>query len=443
MPKITINENEEISLATFDATENCVLIPILYPRDYSEDSEGNVQYIESANIPGKRYVSALDFRNDYLSAQKVVTVDGQRDRSYAMAYELLLQGMTVIIKPITYDNYNLGKILTGDQAYDIIDTAILDGALEEFRNRNIYNIKFITSGGYANCGQHYLGEVIDSSGSTVVTEKITQSYAILRELAKDRGDAVALIEFRELFVNEAELFESLNYDYEASDDDVYAAGFFPWCDNHITSDSTNPYVKMPACYQYLMAYANSVKFNSNWFAASGVQRGEIPGFRAPRFEVGEALMHILQGDSDEGAQLNVSVNPIYNAGTYGYKIWGNRVMNKNTARSLRYMNFLNVRILLCDLKKQLYHAAMRITFEPNDDIAWVSYKTLNNPLLDKMKSGRGIKYYNWIKESVTEKATLRAVLEIRPIEALENIEVNIVLTDEEATIEENVSTSGV
>lgn len=360
-----------------------------------------------------------------------------------MAYELLLNGMTVIIKLITYDNDVLGTRLTSDQAYDIIDTAIINGAFEEFKNKNINNIKFITSGGYANCGQHYKGKVIDSSGEEIITEKITQSYSILRELAGDRGDAIALIEFRELFTSEEELFDSLNYDYIAENSDVYAAGFFPWCDNTTSADQTNPYVKMPACFQYLMAYANSVKFNANWFAAAGEQRGVIPGFRAPRFEVGEALMHILQGDFTDGTQLNIFVNPIYNAGVYGYRVWGNRVINKSTSIKLRYMNFLNVRVLLCDLKKQLYHAGLKVTFEPNDDIAWVSYKTLNNPLLDKMKSGRGIKFYNWVKETVAEKAKLKAVLTIRPIEALENIEVNIVLTDEDTTIEENVSASGV
>lgn len=77
MPIIDIYENEEISLAAFDATENCVLIPMLYPRDYTVDEEGKVQYNENANIPGKRYTSALKFRDDFISAQKVVTVDNQ------------------------------------------------------------------------------------------------------------------------------------------------------------------------------------------------------------------------------------------------------------------------------------------------------------------------------------------------------------------------------
>ena len=426
MPRIEINENEEISLAAFDATENCALIPMLYVR--TVDSSGEL--LEDSNIPGRKFTDAITLRNTYLAQGKVATVDGQYDRSYIMAYELLLQGMNVVIKPITYDNATLGSSINSDEAYNIIDSAIAEGALEEFKNRNIYNIKFITSGGYSNCGQSYI--IDEEEGTTGVTN----SYEQLRDLAVTRGDAIALVELREAYSSEEELFDSINNDFTVSgDNDNFVSICFPWCDNYTTAISrTRTLITMPGSFQYLMAYANSVKANANWLAASGVQRGEIPSFNAPKFEVGEALMHILQGDSDSGLSLNICVNPVYNAGAYGYRIWGNRVANKPGVEDLRFLNFLNVRILLCDLKKQLYHSAMRITFEPNDDIVWVSYKTLNNPLLDKMKSGRGIKFYNWIKETVTEKATLRAVLEIRPIEALENIEVNIVLTDEDASI---------
>ena len=79
---------------------------------------------------------------------------------------------------------------------------------------------------------------------------------------------------------------------------------------------------MPASFAYLKAYANSVSKNANWFAASGVMRGEIPNLITPSFEVGESLMHVLQGDLpyDGSSYLSLRINPIYNAGTYGYRI---------------------------------------------------------------------------------------------------------------------------
>lgn len=150
-------------------------------------------------------------------------------------------------------------------------------------------------------------------------------------------------------------------------------------------------------------------------------------------------MHTLQGDNELGETLKIMVNPIYNAGTYGYRIWGNRVVSKTSiSQSDRYMNFLNVRMLLCDIKKQIFHTAMRCTFEPNDDIVWINFKTLANSLLDQMKSGRGISWYKWTKEKADEKATIEATLTIKPVEAVESFDISIILTDEEVEIAETV-----
>lgn len=102
-----------------------------------------------------------------------------------------------------------------------------------------------------------------------------------------------------------------------------------------------------------------------------------------------------------------------------------------------YMNFLNVRILLCDIKKQVYNAAMRVTFEPNDDIVWVNFKTLVNATLEKMKSGRGISWYKWTREYTDQKALIKATLTIKPIEAVESFDINVMLTDQDASVEES------
>ena len=217
----------------------------------------------------------------------------------------------------------------------------------------------------------------------------------------------------------------------------YAASFYPWCLFSTNFSVKESYVTMPACFAYLKAYANSVKTNANWFATSGITRGAIPNLVRPLKEVGEAIMHVLQGDTKyDGLYSLNKVNPIYNAGTYGYRIWGNRVAwNTQDISNLLYQEFLNVRILLCDIKKQIYHSAMRVTFEPNDDIVWVNFKTLANTLLDKMKSGRGLQYYRWSKE-ISPKATIKASLTIKPIEAVESFDINIILTEEETTVDE-------
>ena len=428
MPNIIFKEREAVQLDAFDITDNTVLIPMLYARRYDTTSEGEIKY--SVTPGSKLFTSADSFKN--WASGHTVYVDGGLDKSYIMAYELLLQGLNVVIKPIIYDNAAIGSRLVEGDAYNLIETAIEAGTLDEFKDRNSFNIKFITTGGYANCGKEY--DVVNNGNVSTV---VTSSYIKIRDLAQKRGDAIALIEFADYVESEEKLFNMIQQYSPEQDGDLCSAAFFPWFNCSTTAISSQDKVLMPASFGYLMAYAYSTKSNANWFAAAGVARGFIPGLDKPSFEVGEALMHILQNDESAGRQLNIMVNPIYNAGTYGYRIWGNRVVNKSaTGTSDRYMNFLNVRMLLCDIKKQIYHAAMRCTFEPNDDIVWINFKTLANSLLDQMKSGRGISWYKWIKEVSNTKATIRAALIIQPIEAVESFEIKIVLTDEEVTIED-------
>lgn len=447
MPNIIINEQEEVTFAPFDVTENTVLIPMLYARTVNtieeyEDSETVITkniYGESEDLPGVLYTSAAKLKSDILGSNHAVYIDAERtefiDKSYIMAYKLLLQGLNVVIKPITYDNINMTNVISIDEAYQIMEDAINNGALDEFKDRNIFNIKFITTGGYANFDREYFIDEEDSESSEATSMR-TYSYNTIRALARERGDAVALVELGEYFENKEELFESIQkYELDSSND-LNAAAFFPWASLSIPEINSSSPILMPASFCYLLAYAQSVKSNANWFAAAGTVRGLIPGLIRPSFEVGEALMHTLQGDEEAGESLSIMVNPIYNAGTYGYRIWGNRVVFKSDIQADRFMNFLNVRMLLCDIKKQIFHAAMRCTFEPNDDIVWINFKTLASSLLDRMKSGRGISWYKWTKEIAPRKAMIKATLTIRPIEAVESFDINIVLTDEEATIEE-------
>lgn len=355
------------------------------------------------------------------------------DKSYIMAYELLLHGLPVIIKPILISDEEMkandkdGYVhLERATIKEILAKQISNGALEEFKDKNTYNIKFITSGAYENF------EYIEPAVPVSLDDESLAIHEVLTNLAVARGDAIALLEMKKDFIDNKDLIDTVSSFY-VNDNYKYAACFYPWC-SFSTSARKGVAVQMPACFAYLMAYANSVKTNANWLAASGVTRGAIPSMIKPLYEVGESLMHFLQGDDN---QANIRINPIMNTGAYGYRIWGNRVVSPTSAiLESQYTDFLNIRILMCDIKKQVYHAAMRTTFEPNDDIVWINFKALANTLLDKMKSGRGISWYKWIKEKADNKATIKATLTIRPIEAVESFDINVVLSNEEIELQE-------
>lgn len=532
MPRIDITEQEEATLTAFDVTENVVLIPILYARNY----DNNWVVKSDDDLKTKTYKSYKLFKNEFSassgypgggkdSAGKRFLYVGdsqaaQPDASYIMIYECLLHGLTVVVKPIAlddnvaknhWDDANRRIVLTKSEYHEMLEDAICNkNALEEFKSRNIYNIKFLTSGAYSNyghCGYAprkvvadlsildasvnniYLNDALTIDPAAKVGSKVTIQISdvpkvktvianydtktevkLAEALTYDRnatigstvsirtlcsiadelvatavsrgGDAIALCELKESFDTNKELLDELS-DLTPDSNYKYSAMFYPWVNIRSGAvGSTLGEYKLPACFGYLMAYANSVQTYANWFAAAGVQRGYIPTLTSPCAEVSEALMHTLQGDnaSDVYAeyQLNVRVNPIMNTGNYGIRIWGNKTTYAGgSAITNKYTDFLNVRVLVCDIRKQLYHASVRTTFEPNDDIVWLNFKTLTNTLLEKMKSGRGIQWYKWTKEKTSEKAVIKCNLEIKPIEAVESFDISITLTDEDISAEES------
>ena len=345
--------------------------------------------------------------------------------------------------------------------------AWLDGwnLLSGLTDKNMYPIKFITSGAYPNIG--YVN--VDSEGDPI---KLS-IYESLTKLAADRGDAISLIEFKEDILSKEDLLDMLNQECVPAlsnefEKYKFSAVFTPWCEFNIGKSlparvrniKDTEYEKriksakkynlstlstMPACFAYLMAYAYSIQTNDTWWAAAGITRGQIPKMVKPLFEIGESLMHLLQGKESDQVNYDprfgkMRINPIMNTGSYGYRIWGNRVgaafRDRAGAYKTLFSEFLNVRMLLCDIKKQIYTAAIRTTFEPNDDITWISFKVLCSNLLDRMKSGRGLLWYKWHKEVSEERATIKARLTVRPIEAVEQFDITVFLTDQDAEVEE-------
>lgn len=453
---------------------------------FDEPEDNLPRYFYTANV---RYVGN--------SSRDPYNVSYTPEKSYLMVIELLKRGLPVLVKPfpiLATDKIKLnssskkvqvdsnGNIETKNGtlefAYDDdvkiavadykalfqkVDYAIstLD-AFGDLTDKNIYNFKFITSGGYPNLADSGFK---DDNKNVICS----QSYKKLAELASNRGDAIAILELKEDIYSKSELLDIVDVKTDtsggvpetiSSNFDKYktSAAFTPWCefsiekmlpsDRKYTETQANKFdlselTTMPAGFAYLMAYAYSIQTNATWFAAAGVNRGQIPQMVRPLFEIGDSFMEELQGRHDENDRPEIKkirLNPIMNTGSYGYRIWGNRVAapykDPGGMYKTMYIEFLNVRMLLCDIKKQVYAAAIRTTFEPNDDITWVSFKVLCNNLLDRMKSGRGVLWYRWTKLVSEERATIKARLTIRPIEAVEAFDITVFLSDQDAEIEE-------
>lgn len=295
--------------------------------------------------------------------------------------------------------------------------------LDKLSDKGEYIIKFVTTGAYP---------VFEFADNTVAQKVI--------EIAANRGDCTALIDHtpnnsRNAYaLNNSSVFSKVsefarsNVKNELGEDAfTYAAMFTPY--GVYTCSSIGKQVMLPASFGYLAALAASVQVNGNWMAAAGVQRGGVPNLVALSQNITNAI-----ADSYQNRDA-ISINPITNIKPYGLTIWGNRTLKNNAkAGDLTATSFLSIRQLTNDVKRTVYVAAKSLTFEQNNDILWINFKSKIIPTLDQMVSGSGLSGYEIKKQKTTKKATIKAVVRLYAIEPVEDWDITIELADSSTEI---------
>ena len=302
---------------------------------------------------------------------------------------------------------------------------------DKLADKGEYSVKYITSGAYPT---YELKE-------DVVTSMI--------ECAYKRGDAFAIIDHsnnpeRSLKTTStsgsvyAHLNAYLNNDGDTglpnSDDyTTFATMFTPWATYTCTTAPVGyQTILMPASYGYLTALATSLVTNANWLAIAGINRGLPPTI------VSLNTIDRLTNTIADYYQPRDSraLNAITNVKPYGLTIWGNRTLVKNGDGNLTAKSFLNIRSLVCDIKKVAYTAAKSLLFEQNTEILWNKFKALLTPTLDKMTHGYGLSSYKIIKATTRyngdplAKGEIAAVIKVYPVYAVEDFEITVVMSDE-------------
>lgn len=270
---------------------------------------------------------------------------------------------------------------------------------EDLKDKGLYNPYFITTGGYF------------SLNTATKQGTVPSAMATIQALAKSRGDCVALVDH----VWNANKNELLSIAERVPSE--YSTMYTPWCNYEVDTYK----LTFPASVAYLEAFANGTIDNPMWYAMAGAQgRGTISG--TPIRSYGEAFANTLE------PEVGVSINPITQINPYGVLIWGNRTLNNNNG--LVASSFLNIRMLCCQLKKQLYISAKGQMFEQNSDRLWINFKSQVDAVLSNMVSGNGIRGYKINKLQANKKAQIRAHVRIVPIEALEEFDILLELSDD-------------
>lgn len=341
-----------------------------------------------------------------------------------IAYELLGLGYIVYFKVLATDSPALDQLLT-------------DEFWEPLKQKSVYRIRYLTSGGCYDAG---VVEKMQQIAYVNNKAKIEDVDVYKKEIG--RGDVIVLADIDEsdtdivnattkeelliAFGKEAAKFAGnggkftavfapmVAYDFGYSTDDVYS------------NDQL-----FPASFHYLACAAYAQERYAEWYAVAGYTRGTC----------GKPIKYLTKtfGDVDVNtlcprvsnsyatkAALNLIITERGN-----YYLWGNRTAEKlpEPGKGLIFSHFLNIRQLCCTLKQVLYEATRQFTFEPNSDLLWINFVNAIKPTLEAMKADQGISGYKISKVATNQKALLVAKIRIVPIEAVEDFDISVYLED--------------
>lgn len=340
-------------------------------------------------------------------------------------------------------NWVAQPTITPQDVYSKLETIYNPNNTNILIDKGSYSIKYVTSGGYPTFTYHALND--DGSQGTI--------YALVNnmlEFAYKRGDCVALIDHPDIYNGVLNpnttngLYDKVtSYFTTNSLHQEFGSMFTPWAtysrttidvDNDNDAFKSTTSIRLPASYAYLSSLADSIKTNANFLAVAGVTRGKVLHLAT------KSMNSIITNGAADTMQprQGVAINAITNIRPYGYCIWGNRTL-KNNEENLVATSFLNIRNLVSDVKKLVYQVSKRLTFEQNNDILWINFNNQITPTLDRMVAGYGISSYRLIRDithpKYKEKATLCAKVILRPVYAVEDFYITVVLKDDEVTVE--------
>lgn len=364
------------------------------------------------------------------------------DKSYIYAKELLSEGLAVMYYAVA-NRDDKGKI--NYNPIEIYNS--FENIREAIKDRGSYSVKYVTTGGYPLFGDTDIAK-------NNVASFLNMAGNVNNSTSSDaRGDCVVLIdhinnpnlpligsinngtEIKSIYSQVKEYFGDSDNQEVATTNIAYAeygAMFTPYASyNCVTMPVGSQTQVMPASFAYLISLAKSLHYNPSWLAIAGVTRGLVPNIisLATKQRLSNAIADSYQ------PRNGVAINAITDIKPYGLTIWGNRTLKNNKANgNLTATSFLNIRNMVSDVKKIIFRTCQKCMFEQNNDILWINFQAQITPTLEQMISGSGLSGYKIIKGTTTEKAKLVATVILYPLYALESIEVEVRLEDEEISV---------
>jgi hypothetical protein len=289
--------------------------------------------------------------------------------------------------------------------------AYLQG-LDTFRNPESVNINvFATPGIDYNRNLDLVNEAIEicefdrSDSLYVLTSPEGVTYNNVTQLSS-LGFTTADVSAPEDIVDLLEI---------ADIDSNYTCTYWPWIQERDKENNVN--VWLPPTLEVVRNIALTDNVAFPWFAVAGYSRGLTKAIQ-PRVKLPEEGRDIL---------YDGRINPMAYFTDEGTIIWG----NKNLQVKDSALDRINIRRLLLQARKLISAVAVRLLFEQNDQIVRNQFLNLVNPILDNIRKERGLVDFRVVLSDDPEEIDrneMRGRIFIKPIPALEFIEIEFVVT---------------
>ena len=212
---------------------------------------------------------------------------------------------------------------------------------------------------------------------------------------------------------------------ESEIDSPYACTFWPWV--RYWDGDNKRYIALPPTKDVVRDMAATDNVSFPWFSPAGLTRGEVECDRA----------YYKTTLLDEDTLYENMINPIKTFAVDGVKVWGNKTLyHQETPR-----NRINVSRLLIRVKKLVSQASRYLIFEQYDATLEKQFRSIVEPILQDVKSNRGIYDYRIVTESTEEtrdQHILPAKIMIKPTPALEYISISFVVYPESVEFDDSL-----
>lgn len=356
-----------------------------------------------------KYVTTID--SSYIDLKVKGTLSD--DLVTESSYEFTLKGGLDFAEGTTSDNFKS----------EIRNAILTSGAFDDLLDPYQFNFDIVESAGWCDFSDLVKSTDLTTHPDWIVgLEKIDQT---LFSLVKERKNSILLV------VGHTGMTYSAFYTYCGLFNSDYAVGIGPW--GYARFVNNGSLALLPGSYPFVVAWANScASGNPAWMAPAGVKRATLGSFyKDTEYVVGKAVLDAWQ-NHDYVVPNDYKVIPIMKAKQYGYVVYGNSTLLRNSTQgSTSMLQSLSVRILANMVKNKSFDISLSLQFDQMDNDLYAQFKTLMSDYMDQLRYQGALYDYEIVLDSTSvtrtdlNEKTVPVLIRISPNPAAENFDITL------------------